>query len=240
MLTTRARFSTPGASWRSRAPAHLGKLLIGLIPVTQLTGCGGATSQPATAPVLHSRQPALTSLHLRHAVKISDPRTTHNSHPRIRTPSKQSPQVSLSVSIAGLSRDGRIPARYTCDGANQPLAVHWSAVPRGTAQIAMFVVNLTAPRGKLIFDWAVAGLNPSAHGTSIGVTPPAVIARNSFGDLGYSLCPSRGTRESYVVRVLALSAPIHEQHRLTAQVLYTDAEHLAKTIGVAGGWYMRR
>jgi len=45
--------------------------------------------------------------------------------------------------------------------------------------------------GPPIFNWAVAGLDPGSRGLSPGALPPtAITGRNSFGRIGYELCPT--------------------------------------------------
>lgn len=53
------------------------------------------------------------------------------------------------------------------------LPVRWSGVPRGTVELAIFVLNLQRVHGRLFFDWALAGLSPALHGISAGTLPPA-------------------------------------------------------------------
>jgi hypothetical protein len=129
--------------------------------------------------------------------------------------------------------------RYTCDGADVSLPVRWSGVPPGAAELAMFVVNYRPIHGRLFFDWAVAGLSPTAHGISAGSLPSgAVVGRNSFGNVGYSVCPVKGTgEEHYIVRVVALPHQLAAKPGFDAEALFQEAERSAKAIGLGGGTY---
>jgi phosphatidylethanolamine-binding protein (PEBP) family uncharacterized protein len=151
------------------------------------------------------------------------------------------PTVAIEVSIPSLRREGYIPQRYTCDGANASLPLRWSHVPSGTAELVMFVINLRPARGRFFFDWAVAGLSPAAHGISAGTLPAGtVVGRNSFGEIGYSICPPKGTREEdFVVRVLALPRPLALTRGFDAETVYRDAERSAKFVGIGSGTYTR-
>jgi phosphatidylethanolamine-binding protein (PEBP) family uncharacterized protein len=121
------------------------------------------------------------------------------------------------------------------------MPIRWRNVPAGTAELAVFVLDLKARHRKLFFDWAISGISPKTQGTSANaVDQHFVVTRNSLGEADYSLCPARGTREVYVVRVLALSAPISTQQDTKASGLYAKAERLAKAVGVTGGWYARQ
>jgi phosphatidylethanolamine-binding protein (PEBP) family uncharacterized protein len=156
------------------------------------------------------------------------------------TASERVPSVAIEVTIPTLLAEHRIPKRYTCDGADASLPVQWTGIPRGTAELALFVGNLQPVHGGLFFDWAVTGLSPKLHGISAGRLPPdAVVGRNSFGQDRYSICPPRGTRESYAVKVIALPHKIQAQPGFDALTLYRDAERSAKAVGLVGVAYKR-
>jgi phosphatidylethanolamine-binding protein (PEBP) family uncharacterized protein len=146
----------------------------------------------------------------------------------------------MLVTIPNLRSGQRISGRYTCDGADRSLPVRWSHVPPGTAELALFVVNLRPVRGKLFFDWAVTDLSPASPGISADTLPRrAVVGRNSFGKVGYSICPAEGEREDFVVRVLALPHALATRLGFNAEAVYRDAERSAKSVGIGGGTYAR-
>lgn len=146
------------------------------------------------------------------------------------------------MTIPGLLKEGYIPKRYTCDGANTSLPVQWSKIPSGTAAVAMFLVNLRPVHGKLFFGWAVTGLSPTSRGVAAGTVPAeAIVGRNSFGKIGYSICPPKGTvEEHFILRVVALPHPLPAKAGFDAEALYKEAESAAKVVGLAGGVYTRR
>ena len=139
-------------------------------------------------------------------------------------------------------KEGFFPKRYTCDGADLSIPVRWSNVPAGTTELAMFLINLRPVDGKLFFDWALANVSPASHAIPAGVVPAgAVIGRNSFGKVGYSICPPRGTvEEHFILRVVALAHPLAAKPGFDAEALYREAERSAKVVGLAGGVYTRR
>ena len=203
-----------------------------------VAGCGGSsTSSTSTSGAQPGKASAATS------GRNTSTAPTGVSPPTRRTSGRSEPlpTVSIEVSIPDLLREGYIPKRYTCDGADVSPPVQWSHVPSGTAELAVFVVNLRPVRGRFFFDWAVAGLGSTLHGISAGTLPPgAVVARNSFGDVGYSICPAKGTREEdFVVRVLALPHPLAAKPGVDAETLYREAERSAKAVGIGGGTYSR-
>jgi phosphatidylethanolamine-binding protein (PEBP) family uncharacterized protein len=155
--------------------------------------------------------------------------------------------VTISVSAVGLPPQAHegvmppLPTHNTCDGANVWLPFTWSGVPNGTAELALFIVNLK-PRNEAVFvDWAVAGLSPTSSGLPAGTLPSgAVVGRNGFGQVGYSICPPKGTSEIYIARLVALSHPLHPRPAFDAKALYLEAARAAKAVGLAGaGSYSR-
>jgi phosphatidylethanolamine-binding protein (PEBP) family uncharacterized protein len=193
-----------------------------------LAGCGGSSTRSSPSPTVTSAQSPSSST----GVNPTTRQTSGRSEPV--------PTVSILVKIPGLLSEQRIPERYTCNGADVSLPMRWSHVPSPTAELAVFVVNLRPVHGRFFFDWAVAGLSPATQGISAGTLPPgAVVGRNSFGTIGYSICPAKGRREDFVVRVLALPHPLAVTPGFDAETVYRAAERSAKVVGIGGGTYTR-
>jgi phosphatidylethanolamine-binding protein (PEBP) family uncharacterized protein len=161
-----------------------------------------------------------------------------------KAPPGTEPANAFNVSIPTYVRENEhlISSRYTCDGADISLPVRWSGVPRGTEALALFVVNVRPADGKLFFDWAVAGLNPTSHGISAGTLPPgAIVGRNSFGNTSYSICPAKGPHpEHFFVKVASLPRPLAVKPGFDAEALYREAERTASVIDYGGGAYKRQ
>ena len=101
-----------------------------------------------------------------------------------------------------------LPATYTCDGKDSWPPLRWAGVPQGTAELDLLVMNLTPVNGRLFFDWAVAGIDPSQKDIEAGRLPKGVtVGRNSFGKNIYSICPP-GSSEIYIFALYALPKPI--------------------------------
>jgi phosphatidylethanolamine-binding protein (PEBP) family uncharacterized protein len=155
--------------------------------------------------------------------------------------------VTITVSAVGLPPQAHegvmppLPKHNTCDGANVWLPLTWSKIPPGTAELALFIINFKPVNEAVFVDWAVAGLSPSSNGIPAGTLPPgAIVGRNGFGRVGYSICPSKGTSEIYIVRLVALSRPLHPHPGFDAKALYLEAARAAKAIGLGGaGRYSR-
>jgi phosphatidylethanolamine-binding protein (PEBP) family uncharacterized protein len=112
---------------------------------------------------------------------------------------------------------GQLPARYTCDGSNSPPSLSWSGIPRGTAELSLYLIKVEPVDGQLTFSWAVAGIDPKSHGIKEGKLPPgAVTGLNSSGSASYDLCPPKGTKEEYVYVLLALPRSQHPEPNFNA------------------------
>jgi len=108
-----------------------------------------------------------------------------------------------------------IGARFTCDGEDISPAIAWDGVPEGTKELALVLEDPDAPGG-IFTHWLMHGLGPAVTGLPPGDedwtgydpgTPRE--GRNDFGDGGYGgPCPPSGEEHRYVLRLLALHAPI--------------------------------
>ena len=107
-------------------------------------------------------------------------------------------------SVPSSSGPQALPAEYTCDGKNTSPPLRWQGVPQGTAELALFAMNIRPVEGKLFFDWAVGGLSPELEEIKAGELPrAAVVGRNSFGKADYEICPEAGS-ETYMFTLFAL------------------------------------
>jgi Raf kinase inhibitor-like YbhB/YbcL family protein len=100
---------------------------------------------------------------------------------------------------------GDIDPRHTCDGLNVSPALSWGAVPEGTVEIAISLVDDSAvSNGEPFVHWVIGGLDPSEIAVVEGDVPAtAVQALNFFGDVGYGgPCPPVGD-EPHLYRLTA-------------------------------------
>jgi phosphatidylethanolamine-binding protein (PEBP) family uncharacterized protein len=199
-----------------------------------LAGCGESSARPRTAMETGSRRPGASSLSTVTGTSM------RASGRRAGGSAGHLPAVAIGVSVPTLLPPERIPVANTCDGADRSLAVRWTGVPSGTAEVAAFILSFKPVHRRLFFDWAVAGLGSATRGISAGTLPlGAVVGRNSFGRIGYSICPSRGEHEAYIVRVLALPRPLAAKPGFDAEALYLAAERMAGVVGFTGATYRR-
>jgi phosphatidylethanolamine-binding protein (PEBP) family uncharacterized protein len=125
-----------------------------------------------------------------------------------------------------------VPFRYTCYGAGSSPPLKWRNVPRGTAELDVFVVYADRDE-KPLTAWAVAGLNPHVTHLSEGTVPAgAIIGRNSAGRIGYTVCPPRQRTEPYVIAVYALARKIPVEPGFDGEKLRERVAHEATSEGL--------
>lgn len=131
-----------------------------------------------------------------------------------------------------------IEREYTCRGADRSPPVHWSSVPRGTAELVLFVLSGEPVGGHFYFDWAVAGLSPRLTGLPAGRLPAgAVVGRNGAGQERYTICPPAGKSESYLFVLYALPRRLSPAAGFEPAALRLQAKHIARHSGLLAGSY---
>jgi Raf kinase inhibitor-like YbhB/YbcL family protein len=107
---------------------------------------------------------------------------------------------------------GIVDSRYTCDGVDVAPALSWAAVPEGTVEIAIALVDdSVVSDGQPFVHWLIAGLDPAEIAVAEGDVPSgAVQALNFFGDVGYGgPCPPPGDEPHlYRLTAYALNQPL--------------------------------
>lgn len=104
--------------------------------------------------------------------------------------------------------NGKIPAKYTCDGDNTSPELVIENVPAGTKSLALILEDPDAPNG-LWVHWVMWNINPRI-GKLVEQAEPreSVIGKNSWGHNQYGgPCPPSGTHR-YIFRLYALDATL--------------------------------
>lgn len=121
----------------------------------------------------------------------------------------------LTVTSAGFSDGGTIPANCTCDGSNLSPELAWSGEPATTRSLVIFVDDPDAPFA--FVHWIAFNLPSSIHelpegaSENAGTGMPAGIkeGENGFGNAGYGgPCPPGTKPHHYVFRVYALDSSL--------------------------------
>jgi phosphatidylethanolamine-binding protein (PEBP) family uncharacterized protein len=124
---------------------------------------------------------------------------------RSATPAELEQATVADISLWSPSLQGSeaLPATYTCDGKGDWPELRWRGVPAGTRELALLAMSVQPVQGKLVYDWAIAGLDPSTEAIEAAKLPKgAITATNSFGHRGYEICPQGA--ETYVFALFAL------------------------------------
>ncbi len=131
----------------------------------------------------------------------------------------------LDVSSSAFKQDGRIPAKYTCDGENLSPPISWGEGPAATGSYALIMQDPDAPSGTLT-HWLM--LNIPSNKTGLNENIPAmdrladssVQGKNYQGKAGYTgPCPPPGSQHHYHIRVYALDTTLSLSPDVTAAEL---------------------
>lgn len=144
------------------------------------------------------------------------------------------PTADLAVTLPG----GRLTADNSCDGKNLSPAISWGIVPNGTKELALFAMNVLPVEGKLYFDWAVAGIDPSLEGLEAGMLPKgAVVGQNGEGRNQYSLCPPGAEPENYIFALYAIPKELSPKPGFEPLALRKEATNLTQSVGLLSVLY---
>jgi hypothetical protein len=112
--------------------------------------------------------------------------------------------AALALTSPAFAAGGRIPVRYTCDGAGLSPPLRWTAPPRGTRTFALTVIDPDAPSGRFV-HWLASAIPASSRGLAAGAPAPKE-GRNGAGGTGWTgPCPPSGTHR-YVFTLRAVGA----------------------------------
>jgi len=182
--------------------------------------------------------------------------SSHKQGPRVSVP-KGAPEPGIApeqrseATVVSISLDSpalrpvsggvaRLPAAYTCDGSNTWPELKWHGLPAGTEELALFAMSLEPVDGKIFFDWAVAGVDPDRTGLEPERLPEgAVMGRNSFGDVGYSICPAGSEGETYYFALYALSEKISPKKGFDPSALREAVKGVSSDAGLMAASYTR-
>jgi Raf kinase inhibitor-like YbhB/YbcL family protein len=114
----------------------------------------------------------------------------------------------MHLTSSAFPKGGKIPTRFTCDGADASPPLAWSDAPKEARSFAIVCSDPDAPKG-VWFHWAIFDIPRGStelaeHCAADATSPPQ--ARNDFGNRGYGgPCPPRGHgRHHYHFKLFAL------------------------------------
>ena len=133
-----------------------------------------------------------------------------------------------------------LAAANTCDGEDIWPELAWQGAPPGTAELALFVMSLRPVENELSYSWTVAGIDPNLTGIPAGRLPKgAVMGRNSFGKVGYTVCPPKGSNETYIFTLYALPERLTARSGFDPNALRREVGQLSSNGGIMAVGYRR-
>ena len=134
---------------------------------------------------------------------------------------------AMAISSPAFERNGAIPARYTCDGANVSPPLQWQHLPAHTKELVLFVIDDSSDGTEGGIRWVVAGIHPSLSGISAGQLPAgAVVGLNGSGKATYGgICPTKGKTAAVEFVLWALSKEIPLSNGFTPAIAEHDYSH---------------
>lgn len=133
-----------------------------------------------------------------------------------------------------------LPAQYTCDGKDTWPPLQWGGAPAGTEELILFAMSSQPVGGKLFFNWAVAGIDPDLTEIEEGRLPQGAISgRNSFGNLGYSVCPAQGEAETFIFALFALPQRLSPAKGFDPAQLRREVLDVSGNVGLLAASYAR-
>lgn len=144
----------------------------------------------------------------------------------------------LALTSTAFAAGKAIPVELTCDGANASPPLAWGAVPEGTVELALTVVD---PDARGFVHWVIAGLDPGIQALGQGAVPEGVVqAQNSAGTVGWTgPCPPKGAPHHYVFTLYALPAASGITNGEPAADSLADLAKANGTTAILTGTYQR-
>ena len=139
---------------------------------------------------------------------------------------------AMELSSTAFHKEGMIPDKYTCDGADVSPSLAWGSAPEGTKSFALICDDPDAPMGTWV-HWVYYDIPPETEGLPENVIPkehPAnggVQGINDFRKIGYGgPCPPGGTHR-YFFKLYALDTLLNLSPGATkAQLLKAMEGHI--------------
>ena len=119
----------------------------------------------------------------------------------------QNEVTNMILTSPAFSHNESIPSEFTCDGANNPIPISISGVPKNAKELALIVDDPDAVRGTFT-HWIMWNISPSTTKITDGKAQGAKLGNNGAGKAGYiGPCPPTGTHR-YFFKLYALDTKL--------------------------------
>ena len=149
---------------------------------------------------------------------------------------------SIVVTSSAFEEGARIPAEFTCQGADVSPALRILGVPRGAQALALILDDPDAPGGTFT-HWVAWNLPASTIELPRGVDVRdlgASTLENDFGNPGYGgPCPPSGEEHRYFFRVFALDRKLDVPEGVSVDRLWREVAAHAMAWGELMGRYKK-
>jgi Raf kinase inhibitor-like YbhB/YbcL family protein len=129
----------------------------------------------------------------------------------------------MQIASTAFQHEGRIPARYTCEGEDISPELSWKDAPRGTRSFVLVMQDPDAPRPGGFTHWVLYNIPASVRQIEENVPQQEIVpgvgvqGTNDAGQIGYmGPCPPSGVHR-YFVRLFALDTELDLEPGATLQ-----------------------
>lgn len=137
----------------------------------------------------------------------------------------------MKLTSTKFTHEGKIPAKYACDGLNISPPLTISEVPKNAQSLVLIMDDPDIPDNiKKQFKietwdhWTVYNISPHTTTITEGQNPPGLIGKNTRGNLSYSgPCPPNGEHR-YFFKLYALNTALNLAKGATKK----EVEHAMK------------
>ncbi|MDP3880740.1 MAG: YbhB/YbcL family Raf kinase inhibitor-like protein [bacterium] len=148
----------------------------------------------------------------------------------------------MKISSPAFENQGKIPAKFTCDGENISPELIFSAVPESTVRLALIMDDPDIPdfvkkeRGIEVFDhWIVFNMPAETQGIKEGQIAPGVTGLSSRGTKEYvGACPP-DKEHRYFFKLYALDKELDlDENNTRAQLAQAMQGHVIEQAELIG------
>jgi Raf kinase inhibitor-like YbhB/YbcL family protein len=165
---------------------------------------------PMGTPVPHKRLVPASIFALTVALWIHPRLTIVRSAPVTAAPVQEAQKMAFALSSSSFPREGEIPKKFTCDGADVSPELSWSSAPQGTQSFVLIADDPDAPSGTWT-HWVLFNVPATTKSLSAGVARVDELpggerqGRNDFHKIGYNgPCPPPGKAHRYFFKLFGV------------------------------------